>query len=186
MRNRKPNARVNTIPKEAPEDKRLFVLFLFGLSLLLVDTLPNLAQDSASVYTLLLSKDDKGKQNWHVVRTRVTDTNTNTKILDGHGQKAQTQTQTQKIFDQPWHVPLPAELALLINQPVPINTANQETLQMLPGIGPVLARAIVETRIKTGAFQKPEDLLRVPGIGPKRLASLRPLVSCHDQPEEQQ
>lgn len=177
MRNRTADATVNAIQKKVLEDKRLFVLFLFALLLLLLDVLPNLTADSASVYTLLLSENDQGKQIWQVVRTRDADTS----HPDGQGQK--TQTHTQKIFEQPWHLPLPPELALLIGQPVPVNTANQETLQMLPGIGPVLARAIVETRIKTGPFQQAEDLLRVPGIGPKRLASLRPLVSCHDQAE---
>lgn len=173
MRNRTADAAVDAIQKKAPEDKRLFVLFLFALLLLLLDVLPNLTADSASVYTLLLSENDQSKQIWQVIRTRDADTS----HPDGHGQK------TQKIFEQPWHLPLPPELALLIGQPVPVNTANQETLQMLPGIGSVLARAIVETRMKTGPFQQAEDLLRVPGIGPKRLASLRPLVSCHDQAE---
>ncbi|MDZ4197804.1 MAG: helix-hairpin-helix domain-containing protein [Kiritimatiellia bacterium] len=46
------------------------------------------------------------------------------------------------------------------------NTASEEQLQTLPGIGPALARRIVEGRPYSG----PEDLLRVSGIGTNKLA----------------
>jgi competence protein ComEA len=43
---------------------------------------------------------------------------------------------------------------------VNINTASQAELEKLPGIGPKRAEAIIAAR----PFQKPDDLLRVPGI----------------------
>jgi competence ComEA-like helix-hairpin-helix protein len=43
---------------------------------------------------------------------------------------------------------------------VNINTASQADLEKLPGIGPKRAEAIIAAR----PFQRPEDLLRVPGI----------------------
>lgn len=50
--------------------------------------------------------------------------------------------------------------------PVNINTADAETLAAeLTGVGPALARAIVEDRDKNGSYSSPEDLTRVSGIG---------------------
>lgn len=45
-------------------------------------------------------------------------------------------------------------------------------LEALPGIGKTLARRIVEGR----PYATVEELERVPGIGPKRLAEIRALV----------
>ena len=59
---------------------------------------------------------------------------------------------------------------------VNINTATMEELMELPGIGPTLARRIIQEREGT-PFRKLEDLLRVPGIGPKRMENLVPLIS---------
>ena len=52
------------------------------------------------------------------------------------------------------------------------NTATAPELERLPGIGPSLAQAIVEYRQSHGPFQRPEDLLQVPGIGPAKLAQI--------------
>ena len=48
-----------------------------------------------------------------------------------------------------------------------INTASAEELVQLNGIGPKKAAAIVEFREIRGPFEKPEDFMEVPGIGPK-------------------
>ncbi|MCF7935241.1 MAG: ComEA family DNA-binding protein [Synergistales bacterium] len=60
---------------------------------------------------------------------------------------------------------------------VPVNTAGQKALETLPGIGPVTAAALIEEREQNGPFAAPEDLLRVRGIGPKKMESIAPLVS---------
>lgn len=58
---------------------------------------------------------------------------------------------------------------------VHINTAGMAELQTLPGIGPIFAeRIIIERREKP--FREPRDLLRVSGIGEKRLAQLVDLI----------
>ena len=48
---------------------------------------------------------------------------------------------------------------------VDINTADEETLMTLPGIGETRAKAIVAYRAEHGPFRYVEELLSVPGIG---------------------
>lgn len=59
---------------------------------------------------------------------------------------------------------------------IDLNTATPEALELLPGIGPALAQRIIQDRLTRGPFRGVDDLDRVPGIGPKTLAELRPLV----------
>ncbi len=56
------------------------------------------------------------------------------------------------------------------------NTADAGQLTALPGIGPVLAQAVLEERSAGGPFAYPEDLLSVRGIGEKRLEAILPLL----------
>ncbi|NNU83048.1 ComEA family DNA-binding protein [Geobacillus sp. BMUD] len=59
---------------------------------------------------------------------------------------------------------------------VAINTATEEELMQLPGIGPAKAKAIVAYREEHGPFQQVEDLLNVAGIGEKTLEKLKPYL----------
>lgn len=59
---------------------------------------------------------------------------------------------------------------------VAVNRASEAELVVLPGVGPALARRIVEARDIRGGFQVAEDLLDVPGIGPATLERMRPLI----------
>ena len=54
------------------------------------------------------------------------------------------------------------------------NTAAEEELDRLPGIGPATARAIVESRAADGPFAEAGALARVRGIGPATVDRLRP------------
>jgi competence ComEA-like helix-hairpin-helix protein len=54
-----------------------------------------------------------------------------------------------------------------------VNTASRGELESLPGVGPVIARRIIEGR----PYRTVDDLLKVKGIGAKRLAEIRPLVT---------
>ncbi|MDQ7010675.1 MAG: helix-hairpin-helix domain-containing protein [Mariprofundaceae bacterium] len=56
---------------------------------------------------------------------------------------------------------------------VNINTATVEQLQQVRGIGPKTAAAIVEYRKEHGAFSDVDDLLKVKGIGEKKLEKIR-------------
>jgi competence protein ComEA len=65
--------------------------------------------------------------------------------------------------------------------PVNINTADAETLALeLNGVGPVLARAIVEDRGKNGRFESPEALMRVSGVGERILENNRAFIRVVD------
>ncbi len=58
-----------------------------------------------------------------------------------------------------------------------INTATEEQLESLPGIGEVLAGRIIQHRREKGTFSSPEDLLDVHGIGSKRLEEIREKIT---------
>lgn len=60
---------------------------------------------------------------------------------------------------------------------VNLNTADGPRLEELPGVGPVLAAAIIAWREDNGGFKQVSDLRSVPGIGPKTFATLEPLVT---------
>jgi competence protein ComEA len=47
----------------------------------------------------------------------------------------------------------------------------------LPGVGPATAQKIVDDREANGPFATPEDLMRVPGIGPKKFEAMAEQVS---------
>lgn len=61
-------------------------------------------------------------------------------------------------------------------EPVDLNAASLDDLVALPGIGPATAARILEDRQARGPYRRVEDLLRVKGIGPKKLTRLRPHI----------
>jgi len=60
---------------------------------------------------------------------------------------------------------------------IDINTADPQQLQALSGIGPHLARRIVEHRLQHGPFSSPGDITSVPGIGEKTYQRLRDRIT---------
>jgi competence protein ComEA len=61
--------------------------------------------------------------------------------------------------------------------PVNVNSATADQLDVLPGVGPTTAEAIVAHREQHGPFQTVEQLADVRGIGPVKLDALRGLVT---------
>lgn len=74
--------------------------------------------------------------------------------------------------EPPAAVPAPAAVGPKVN----VNTADSANLQVLPGVGPVIAERIIWHRRAYGPFKRPEDLLAVPGIGQEVLQKMLPCL----------
>jgi competence protein ComEA len=59
---------------------------------------------------------------------------------------------------------------------IDLNTASEQDLESLDGVGPAIAQKILAYRQEHGGFRSVDDLDQVSGIGPKKLTSLRPHV----------
>ncbi len=59
---------------------------------------------------------------------------------------------------------------------VNINTATLADLDSLPGIGPVMAERIIEYRKTKGAFNTPDDIKNVDGIGEKTFDKIKDYI----------
>lgn len=58
-----------------------------------------------------------------------------------------------------------------------INTADEEELKKIKGVGPVLAKRILEYRQNNGAFQAVEDIKKVKGIGNKTFEKMKDSIT---------
>jgi competence protein ComEA len=54
-----------------------------------------------------------------------------------------------------------------------LNYAPADSMELVPGIGPVLANRIIEYRTNKGRFQSVDSLTNVAGIGPAKLKQIR-------------
>ena len=75
-----------------------------------------------------------------------------------------------------------ADISEVTPQKININTADIEQLQLLPGVGPVLAQRIVDWREENGSYVIEEDLLAVEGIGLATLEGLRNMITLQEEP----
>lgn len=69
---------------------------------------------------------------------------------------------------------------LRVGEPLDLNHAALGDLLLLPGVGPKLAARILEERERRAGFASLEQLAEVKGVGPKKLAQLRALVTVTD------
>lgn len=60
---------------------------------------------------------------------------------------------------------------------IDINTADEKALDSLPGVGPAMAKRIIEYRQTNGAFQAIEDLKKVKGIGEAKFDKMKDRVT---------
>ncbi len=75
-----------------------------------------------------------------------------------------------------WLIALLLTFSLLSTDLVDINSAGEEALRTLPGIGPVKAEAIVEYREKFGPFLRLSDLGYINGIGPGTISRIEEYI----------
>ena len=71
----------------------------------------------------------------------------------------------------------PWDAALRESRQVDLNAATSEDLERLPNVGPSLAQKILEYRRTLGRFRRTDELLQVPGIGPKTYDALKDTVT---------
>lgn len=87
---------------------------------------------------------------------------------------AQAQVQTQ-VQQAPSNEPLQTAMLSLVT--VNINTAGAQMLSdILVGVGPAKAQAIIDYREQNGPFQSIDELVNVRGIGLATLERNRPLI----------
>ena len=70
----------------------------------------------------------------------------------------------------------PTEEIQINNGKININTASEQQLTLLPGIGEAIAKRIIDYRTEHGNFNAIEDIMNVSGIGEKKFEQLRPYI----------
>lgn len=130
------------------KDKRVLVLFLFGLSLLIVDLIP-----LQKIQALTVGATPAGTSIGYSLTTERAGT---FPVESGE---------------------LSPRLAFFFNQSMAINLASRQDLSLLPGIGERLADRIVSFRERNGDLHCAQDLKLIPGIGEKMSARICSFVS---------
>lgn len=74
--------------------------------------------------------------------------------------------------------------ALRDGERMDINRASAEELELIPGVGPSLAKRIVQARDAGGPFRRPEELTRVKGVGAKTLRKLSQFLNFDSEQVE--
>ena len=102
-------------------------------------------------------------------------------FLDGYKHTAVIDTSAVEVKTSTNALSLPTEEIIddklgLAQVKVKINEADFVEIQRLPGVGPVLARRIIAFRDSAGTIRKTDDLLKVKGIGEKKLAQMKDYI----------
>ena len=63
--------------------------------------------------------------------------------------------------------------ALALGRKLDLNSASEEELALLPGVGPSLARRLVSERTARGGFRAWDEVDAVPGVGDAKLRTLQ-------------
>lgn len=66
-----------------------------------------------------------------------------------------------------------------LTRKIDINSATEQDLILLPGIGQVLAGRIIRFREKNGRFHKESDIKKVKGIGEKKFLLIKENIILH-------
>ena len=60
---------------------------------------------------------------------------------------------------------------------VNVNTATAGELEKVPGLSGDMAKAVVETRAKSGSFKSASDLMKVPGMTKEKADAIAPALA---------
>lgn len=92
------------------------------------------------------------------------------------GEVLSMDTEAQSMYLPPL-TDLPSAMAPFFFQPIPVNLADAHLLETINGIGPHLAAEIIRDRESRGFFRDRADLLRVSGLGPKRILQIESQIT---------
>ncbi|NMA05833.1 MAG: hypothetical protein GX931_05635 [Acholeplasmataceae bacterium] len=76
------------------------------------------------------------------------------------------------VNNKTYFIPLNYEI-----EKININTADEKTLMQIKGIGPVIAKAIIDYRKKNGSFKEIEEIKNVNGIGNKTYEKIKDFIT---------
>ena len=66
-----------------------------------------------------------------------------------------------------------SDVKINTNQPLNLNSATEEQLKNIPGIGPSKAKEILNYREKNHGFNSIDDLMKIKGFGKKTFEKLK-------------
>jgi competence ComEA-like helix-hairpin-helix protein len=66
--------------------------------------------------------------------------------------------------------------SLETNLKVDLNYSPADSLELVPGLGPVLSQRVIDYRTQNGNFSEVDSILNVPGIGEAKLKQIRPYL----------
>lgn len=65
---------------------------------------------------------------------------------------------------------------LALGMPIELNSATEDDLLLIPGLGSTTAQKIIKLRSEKGSFKNIEELMEISGIKEKKLARLMPYL----------
>jgi competence protein ComEA len=72
---------------------------------------------------------------------------------------------------------IPSSFKITLGLPISLNRESEEGFTALPGIGRSMAKAIVEERVRRGGFKSLDEVMGIPGIGPKFYERMKPYLT---------
>ena len=138
--------------------------------------------DGEKIFIPSKSKDDKGKISYY---NEIEDDEVSSTAVEEESDLPQVNNEQSEslpvISEEPAAtvetVPQEETPALAEGSLININTANEEQLNVLPGIGEKLAANIIAYRTEYGDFQSIEEIKNVNGIGEKRFEAIKDMIT---------
>lgn len=101
-------------------------------------------------------------------------------VTDGQQIVVPTKRVVQEGEPQITQTALPERAQVVRTGLININIASQAELESLPGIGPALAKKIIEYREVHGPFSSIEKIVDVPGIGPATFLKIETYITVEN------